>query len=210
MDMNRAIDVVLVDVGGVIVPNAGRDDMESVANTLGITPAELGPLLYEWEAWYALSTGRIAEEAYWTMIGERVGWEPAAVQGLIHPIWEPAAVDTGVVALLRRISPPVRLAILSNATLRLEDHLQRLGVIGLFAPIVNSARVGLRKPDPAVFQHTLELLGVPAGAVLFVDDKRRNTDVAESLGIPSILFEGAGGLAAALARHGVLSPDAAQ
>ena len=57
--------------------------------------------------------------------------------------------------------------------------------LGVFDPIINAARVGLRKPDPRIFLHALEVLRVPPGAMLFVDDQRRNTRVAEELGIPA-------------------------
>ena len=115
-------------------------------------------------------------------------------------------MDEGVVVLVRAARSHVRVAILSNSWLGLEEQLCALGVDHLFDPVINSARVGLRKPDPRIFLHALESLRVPPKAVLFVDDQRRNTRVAEELGIPSVCFHDAGDLAAALAGHGIPSP----
>jgi epoxide hydrolase-like predicted phosphatase len=58
----------------------------------------------------------------------------------------------------------------------------------LFDAIVDSAHVGLRKPDPRIFQLALERLGgvLPADAV-FLDDYEGNVAAAERLGIRGIL-----------------------
>jgi hypothetical protein len=43
---------------------------------------------------------------------------------------------------------------------------------------VNSAEVGLAKPDPAIYQLTLDRLGVRPEEAIFIDDHVRNTDAA--------------------------------
>jgi HAD superfamily hydrolase (TIGR01509 family) len=205
MNTDTDVEVLLLDVGGVIVPPADPDALARVAQRLALSVTEIGALLYEWEPWYALSTGRLEEDAYWRTLGERVGWDAADLRRLAAPVWEPTRVDEEVMDLARALHGRLRLAILSNATTRLEDHLRRLGVAPYFDPIINSARVGLRKPDPRIFASTLDALGVAPGAILFVDDKRRNTAVAEQLGIPSVLFDRAATLVGALASRGLLS-----
>jgi len=209
MDVDSDIEVILLDVGGVIVPPADPDALARVARRLALSTAEIGALFYEWEPWYALSTGRLEEDAYWRALGDCVGWDAADLRLLVAPVWEPNRVDEEVMDLARTLHGRLRLAILSNATIRLEDQLRRLGVTPYFDPIINSARVGLRKPDPRIFASTLDALGVAPGAILFVDDKRRNTAVAEQLGIPSVLFDHAATLAGALASRGLLPPGRA-
>jgi putative hydrolase of the HAD superfamily len=172
----------------------------------GLPPGGLQALLYEGDSWYDLSTARLDEDGYWRILGQAIHREPEELRRLLHAVWQPDRVDEDVIDVLRAVRPHARVAMLSNATLGLEEHLLRLGVAELFDPIINSARVGLRKPDPRIFRHALEILRVPPQAILFVDDKERNTAVAVDLGIPSVLFDNAGGLAAALVRHGVLPP----
>ena len=58
----------------------------------------------------------------------------------------------------------------------------------LFDAIVDSAHVGLRKPDPRIFQLALERLGgVPPADAVFLDDYEGNVAAAERLGIRGIL-----------------------
>jgi len=204
MDVDTGIEVLLLDVGGVIVPPADPDALTQIARLLGLSSVEVGALLYEWEPWYALSTGRLEEDAYWRALGDRVGWDVTDLRRLVAPVWEPNRVDEAVMGLARALHGRLRLAILSNATIRLEDHLRRLGVAPYFDPIINSARIGLRKPDPRIFAYTLDTLAVAPRAILFVDDKRRNTAVAEQLDIPSVLFDHAATLASALMARGLL------
>lgn len=202
--MIAGIEVVLLDVGGVIVPPADPIRLAHTAAHLGLASAELVALLYQGEPWYALSTGQMDEAAYWQALGARVGRPEADLRRFLKPVWERDAVDGDVVALVQALRGRVRLAILSNATLGLEDHLNRLGVAQYFTPIINSARVGLRKPDPRIFSLALALLGVAPAAVLFVDDKQRNVEVAREMGMVTVLFDRASTLAAELTTAGLL------
>lgn len=208
--VSGAIEVLLLDVGGVLVPFADPALSDAAERELGLDAGGLRALLYECEAWYALSTGRIDEGDYWRLIAEQARREQRALEQLLRSVWEPGPtqLDQGVLALVRAARLQVRVGILSNNTLRMEEHLHACGVDGLFDPVINSARVGLRKPDPRIFLHALEVLGVPPGAVLFVDDKARNTMVADELGMRSVCFDSADGLRSALVGYGILSADA--
>jgi putative hydrolase of the HAD superfamily len=62
----------------------------------------------------------------------------------------------------------------------------------LFEVVVDSAFVGLRKPDPAIYSLTLERLGgVAAERCVFVDDLEVNCDAARELGMTAVRFESA-------------------
>ena len=53
----------------------------------------------------------------------------------------------------------------------------------MFDAVVISGEVGMRKPEPEIFAHVLELLGVRAEETVFVDDLRPNISAAEELGL---------------------------
>jgi len=67
--------------------------------------------------------------------------------------------------------------------------------------------VGLRKPDPAIYDLTAKRLGVPITACLLVDDKPRNTVAAEALGMAAIVFESVEQLEQGLAARGLWPAD---
>lgn len=52
-----------------------------------------------------------------------------------------------------------------------------------------SWQLGLRKPDPKIFQKVLDLHHLQASEVLFIDDMPKNIAGAQSVGLQTILFE---------------------
>jgi putative hydrolase of the HAD superfamily len=59
----------------------------------------------------------------------------------------------------------------------------------LFELVVDSAFVGMRKPDPEIYRLTLDRLGLPAAACLFLDDLDVNVTAARELGMTAIHFQ---------------------
>jgi putative hydrolase of the HAD superfamily len=63
-----------------------------------------------------------------------------------------------------------------------------LPVDEIFDVVVDSAFVGSRKPEPRIYEITLERLGTAPEAALFVDDVEINCQAARELGIQAIHF----------------------
>jgi putative hydrolase of the HAD superfamily len=82
-----------------------------------------------------------------------------------------------------------KLAICTN-NVREWERLWRamLPVDEIFAVVVDSGFVGVRKPEPRIYEITLERLGVPAGAALLIDDIEVNCAAARELGIEAVWF----------------------
>jgi epoxide hydrolase-like predicted phosphatase len=58
---------------------------------------------------------------------------------------------------------------------------------GAFDVVVISGEVGMRKPEPAIYLHTAELLGLPPQQCVFVDDLGPNVKGAVSVGMVGVL-----------------------
>ncbi len=56
----------------------------------------------------------------------------------------------------------------------------------LFDVFVESSVVGLRKPDPRIYQHACSEIGVTPGEAVFLDDIGRNLKTARQLGMATI------------------------
>jgi putative hydrolase of the HAD superfamily len=77
----------------------------------------------------------------------------------------------------------VRLAMLTNNVREWEPHWRtKLPVDEIFETVVDSGFVGVRKPDPRIYELVLERLGLPAEACVFVDDFAHNVEAARALG----------------------------
>ena len=83
----------------------------------------------------------------------------------------------------------VRFAMLTNNVREWEPYWRaKLPIDDIFETVVDSAFVGLRKPDPAIYAIVLERLGLPAEACAFVDDIGVNVEAARALGFAVVHF----------------------
>src|SRR5262249_5704608 len=101
--------------------------------------------------------------------------------GLLHPMvtWFEAAPD--MFGPVRRAhAAGIRTALLSNSWGTVDYP--RDGWDDMFDVVVISGEVGMRKPEPEIFAHTVERLGLAPAECVFVDDLRHNIDAAVALG----------------------------
>lgn len=186
--MPAPVAAILLDFGGVL-----WDMRWDVARALevehGLPAGALFDTLYRIDAWREVERGR----------GDREAWLAAAHRALerragrplppLHARWrEQQGPIAANVALVRRLRPPYRLAVLSNADLTLRARLaDGLGLADAFDEIVCSAEVGCAKPEPEIYRLACERLGLPPEACVFVDDHEPNVRAAEALGLRAVL-----------------------
>lgn len=108
-------------------------------------------------------------------------------EGHTHELWIWPILET-LTALRRLADAGVPLAVVSNADGHVEKALRAAEVVQVgdgpgvsVTTIVDSGIVGYHKPDPRIFPHALEVLGLPADRCVYVGDSIRN-DVVGSTG----------------------------
>jgi len=175
--------VILFDLGGVLVENAGEQGLSSML------PYQLGR--HEiWTRWLAsdavrrFERGEIAPEVFAARFIEEWGLalEPAAFMESFAA-W-PRGLFDGAAALVRNLRAQHRVACLSNTNAL---HWARLPELPeLFDSIFASHLTGLLKPDAEAFEHVLRELDVRADAVWFFDDLLQNVEAARKVGIRAV------------------------
>ena len=195
---------IIFDYDGVMTASAERVQQYAAAETLGLTTDELYQRLWESEYWQQVKRGHISDSDFWRGMLPAFGleaddWPTGPLAFLVQETLDPM-----MVGLVQRLRGRYQLALLSNATPAYETRWRNFGLYDLFEVIINSAAVGLAKPDPEIYHLCLERLGRQPGECLFIDDKPRNTVAAEALGIPSLVFTTPTDLEAELVRMGIL------
>ena len=71
----------------------------------------------------------------------------------------------------------------------------------LFDVFAESSKLGLRKPDPRIYRHVCEALGVAPAEAVFLDDIGRNLKTARELGMTTIKVDEPGAALAELGRR---------
>jgi len=100
-----------------------------------------------------------------------------------------------MVEALRRCKAAFRIACITNnmkagegpGMVRSPEKAQAVAeIMALFELVVESSKLGLRKPDPRIYQHACDLLGVPPERCVYLDDLGINLKPARALGMQTI------------------------
>jgi putative hydrolase of the HAD superfamily len=100
------------------------------------------------------------------------------------------APNEPMIELMRELKASgLRMAMLTN-NVREWEPLWRamLPVDEIFEVVVDSAFVACRKPEPRIYELTLERIGMPADACLFIDDLEVNCEGAREAGMSAVHF----------------------
>ena len=82
----------------------------------------------------------------------------------------------------------LRTALVTNNALEFRDFWRRSIPLGeLFHHVIDSSEVGMRKPDPRIFELALERLEVEAPGAVFLDEHPGNVEAARRVGIRGVL-----------------------
>jgi putative hydrolase of the HAD superfamily len=142
---------------------------------------------------FALERGEIAEAEFARRLGEQLGdgFDLARLRALYFERIEPNPPMIRYVAELR--GRGLRTALLTN-NVREWEPLWRAKLPELdevFEVVVDSAFVGMRKPEPRIYRLALERLGggLLAEQCLFVDDLEVNCEAAGALGMTAVRYE---------------------
>jgi epoxide hydrolase-like predicted phosphatase len=108
--------------------------------------------------------------------------EPMEPEDLIARMLEDVRIDEDMVAAVRAARRAgIRTALLSNSWG--VDYYPRELLEELFEVVVISGEVGMRKPDPDAYLHTVERLGLRPEECVFVDDHDDNVEAARRIGM---------------------------
>ncbi len=195
-----AIRAVISDFGGVLTtPLLGS--FTAVQDETGITVESLGQAMQRIaerdgeNPLHDLERGRIAETDFLAAIARELapelGHEPE-LHRFSEIYFEALDPNRPMIDLMGGLrTRGYRMALLTNNIREWEPLWRRmLPVEEIFEVIVDSAFVGVRKPEPDIYQLTLERIGDGIGAVecLFVDDVEPNVAAARELGMATVHF----------------------
>jgi putative hydrolase of the HAD superfamily len=142
---------------------------------------------------FELETGRISEEDFLAAVGEALAEElgrEVHLRGFGQIYFANLHANHELIAYMRSLRERgLRLAILTNNVREWEPLWRsKLPVDEIFDVVVDSAFVGMRKPDREIFELTLARLGLSARECVFVDDTEINCQAARDLGMAAVLF----------------------
>jgi len=188
---------VLWDFGGVILssPFEAFNRYEGEAGLPKDFIRSLNARNPEGNAWAKMERSEVSLEGFVALFEEEArqqghtldGWRILqALSGDIRP---------QMVEALRRCKAAFRVACITNnmksgegpgMARSPEKALAVAEIMALFEHVVESSKLGLRKPDPRIYRHACDLLGVVPEDCVYLDDLGINLKPARALGMRTI------------------------
>ena len=186
------IEAVFFDFGGVIA-RLDRDELRRLEERYGLPQGAVLRSFYGIPEWNEVEVDRLSEEAWLEAVGgkldELAGRPIPGIRQEWGRIW--GNLDRDVVRLAERLKSSYRVGLISNSTKRLENELLgRNGIRDLFDVVINSARVGVAKPDPRIYHLAAEQIGAQPSRCLHIDDLQDNVRGAQAAGFRAIHYRG--------------------
>ncbi len=203
----RSYEIVLFDLGGVLVRVGGVGAMQALSGIDGEDEI--------WRRWLTspwvrdFERGRCTPDAF--AAGIVAEWELAVTSEVFldrFRAW-PEALHDGAVELVRDVAEGCRVGCLSNTNeVHWADQASRWGFGELFEVAFLSHQLDMVKPDAEIFLHVAGMLRLDPGRILFLDDRSDNVEQATSVGFAGAVVNGTDEARAALIEHGVLPSPA--
>ncbi len=144
-------------------------------------PASVNPV-------HALERGECTVAEFEQLLAARLvrtDGKPVPPDGLLTRMLSAGTPVPAMYELLRDLrAKGVRTALLSNSWG--PDGYPREDFPGLFDAVVISSEVGMRKPEPRIFRHAVDLLDVAPRECVFIDDLEANVKAAVDCGMTGV------------------------
>ncbi len=194
----RRIEAVISDFGGVLTTPL-QGSFLHFQEQAGVPLEELGAALGALEArdgvhpLAELECGRLTEADFLDRLGaeltDRLGRE-VHMHAFTETYFSHLQSNDELIAYMSGLRDRgLRMALLTNNVREWEARWRAmLPVDEIFELVVDSAFVGMRKPDPRIYRLTCERLGVAPGTCVFLDDIELNCEAAAALGMTVVHF----------------------
>lgn len=198
MSVRGPITTVISDFGGVLTSPLLRS-FAAFQDEAGVPLEALGKAMHAIaqrdgeNPLFVLERGEMTEHAFLAAVGDELELllgRPVDMHTFAEHYFASLTVNDVLIEHLRGLRDNgLRLAMLTNNVREWEARWRAmLPVDELFELVVDSAFVGLRKPDPEIYRLTCSRLGVEPAECLFLDDLEPNVTAARELGMAAVQF----------------------
>lgn len=204
MNKSTSITCMFVDIGGVLLTDGWSHGAGKLAaKAFGLSPEELQYRHNEALGTYELGKLTLPEYLDQVVFYEKRSFTPAQFRKFIFAQSKPYPEMIGLVRRLKA-RYGLKIVVVSNEGRGLNEYRIREFKLDEFVDsFISSCFVQLRKPDADIYRVALDTAQVRANQVIYIENTRMFVQVAESLGIRSILHTDYRSTCAKLASFGL-------
>ncbi|MBE2198174.1 MAG: HAD family phosphatase [Anaerolinea sp.] len=184
----KSIDAVIFDIGGVLWRSNGIPLSDKWAARCGLDTESFDRIVFASDWGQQALSGQITSDEKWKNIGSLLKLSANDILELRQDTWS-GWWDTELFTYIHTLKPNYKLGIISDASSETREKVKEWINEDLFEVIVISAEEGVCKPNPLIYQIALQKLAVEAPASVFIDDRIKNIETAQSLGMKAIHYK---------------------
>jgi putative hydrolase of the HAD superfamily len=182
------IRAVLFDIGGVLHRNKDARLRRKWEKRLDLPKGQLAEIVFTNAIAHQATVGKAHPEDVWREVGQRLSLSPQMLTEIKADFWIGGEWNLALFDFIRSIKPNYKTGTISDAWLDARQNVKEYINHELFDVMVFSSEVGIMKPEPEIYQHTLSQLEISADESIFIDDRQKNVEGAQRIGMHSILF----------------------
>jgi len=202
MENASSIDVLLFDLGGVVIDFAGFDELSHLLPG-GVSRDEVRERWISSPFVQRFERAEITPDVFARGVVSELGLDLGPDEFIDAFVDWARGPYPGARSLLGVLQKEARLACLSNSN-ELHTPLHRQSIEPLLDAYYFSNELGMVKPDREIYEHVIRDLDVPPRRIAFFDDTRVNVHAAREVGITAFEVDGIMELEAQLQGLGVM------
>lgn len=180
------IDVLFLDLGGVVVEIDWRPTLENLGIHNKALQNEARHKLVTWDLHHAFERGHVAETAFFSGMRDLLKIDLSHADMI--KAWNSLIVRPlpEIDKIFDLYSGKVPIIALSNTNITHREHMDEFyPILKRFDRVFTSYELGERKPNAVIYQKAAELAGVAPSRALFIDDSLPNVEAAKTQGFHS-------------------------
>ncbi len=174
---------IFFDIGNVLLKYNPRQVARKIALAVGSRPIKFARYLWSSNLVEAIERGKIPPQELYELFGTEFGYAGSFKD--FERLWcGHFTLERKNAALLKSLARRYPVYLLSNTNHLHYEHIHRRYAFARQARgAILSHKLGLRKPEPAIYEAALKLAGGRPGQAVFIDDLKANVEAAKKLGI---------------------------
>ena len=198
------ITCLFVDIGGVLLSDGWDHSSRALASKkFGLNPIEMD--IRHNQTFYTFEIGKITIDEYLnrTVFYEKRDFTRAEFKRFMFMQSKECPQMIDLVRMLKE-EYNLKIAVVSNESRELNTfRIEKFKLARFVDFFVSSCYVYLRKPDKDIFRLAIDIAQVPVDQIVYIENTPMFVQVAESLGIKSILHKDYNSTCAKLASFGL-------
>lgn len=184
---------VYFDMGGVLIKDfsGGTEKWDAMKKVMGVKSSfekEFDELYDKYEPELCLTR---ETDSLIPVFKEKFGMEIPEGFSMLHYFVDHFEANSSIWPVIAKVKEKCGVGIITNMYVDMFDLIEKKGILPPYKwdIVIDSSKVGVRKPDPAIFELAVKKSGINKHEILFVDNGAKHIEAAKKFGLQTFLYD---------------------